>query len=352
MAITDKHLSIILTAFNEEKTVRRCIESVIAQENADLQMECVIVDDCSTDGTLDAIRTIVRAYTGAITFRMFRHKTHRGLSVVRNTGLQQAQGGYVMFINASDYLAPDCIDYYTENLMRYWDMDVIVGNVHNNRTQQTLLHDLTGPVVVRGDGNAVCQQMMAHDLYLFAWNKLVRRDLLLQKGIVFDESLYYADAYWAAQLFRRTSSVLLLPNLTYIYEGHSDVGIWAAEKRANALVHSYVVTADRLLDHAPRPHQSTADGDHYSAYQLFVFSLLMSGEDVEKEYDITSQVRRELSNVRKRIVTQTRNDAQKTLALYFSSAGSALGSLVRLPVFKRYDRMVEHIVKVMQSNMK
>jgi len=352
MSYSDKHLSIIVTAYNDESTVRRCLDSVIAQENADLQMECIIVDDCSTDGTLDAIRSRVKAYSGVISFRMFRHKVHRGLSMARNTGLQQSQGGYIMFLSASDYLAQDCIDYYTENLMRYWDMDVIVGNVHNNRSGQTLLHDLTGPMVLRGDGSVMCQQMLNYDLYLFAWNKLVRRALLVDKGIVFDESLSYGDILWNYQLFSHSSAVLLLPSLTYVLEGHSDVGIWAAERRANGLVQSYVVTSDRLLDLAPRPHQSAPGDDGYIHHQLFVCSLLQAADDVQTEYEVHSQVRRELSNVRSRLISQTRSDGQKSLALYFRSLASALGSLVRLPSFKRFEREVERTTKALQANVR
>lgn len=352
MSYNDKHLSIIVTAYNDEPSVRRCLDSVIAQENADLQMECIIVDDSSTDGTLEIIRQRVKTYSGAISFRMFRHKTHRGASVARNTGLQQSQGGYVMFVSASDYLAQDCIDYYTENLMRYWDMDVIVGNIHNNRCGQPLLHDLTGPMVLRGEGPVMCQQMVNHDLYLFAWNKLVRRSLLVDKGIVFDESLTYADILWNYQLFCHCSAVLLLPSLTYILQGHSEVGIWSAERRANGLVQSYVVTSDHLLDLAPRPQKSAPADDVYAHHQLFVHSLLQAAVEVQTEYEVHSQVRRELGNVRSRLISQTRSDGQKSLALYFLSSGSALGSLVRLPSFKRYEHEVEHTTKTLRANIR
>lgn len=351
MEFTDKHLSIILAAYNHEKTVKRCIESVIAQENADLQMECIVVDDCSTDKTLDIVRSIVRNYSGSITFRMFRHKVHRGMSAVRNTGLRQAQGGYVMFLCGSDYLSPDCVDYFTGNLMRYWDMDVIIGNIHCNRHAQTLLRELSGPVALRGDGRLMCQQMISHDFFLFAWNKLVRRELLVEKGIVFDESLAFSDLLWNYTLFTRTSAVLLLPNLTYVHEDPDDVSIWSAEKRANQLVQSYVVTADKILDSAPRPQQ-TDTNDFYLYHQLFIFSLLKGGEELQKEFDVSSQLRREQANVRKRLASLTRNDGQKTLALYLSSSGSAMGSILRLPVFRRYDSLVDHIVHMLQTNIR
>ena len=56
------NISIIVTAYNEEKSIGRCLKSIMAQENADMQMECVIVDDASVDGTLEQMKTAVHSY--------------------------------------------------------------------------------------------------------------------------------------------------------------------------------------------------------------------------------------------------------------------------------------------------
>ena len=62
------YISIILSAYNDAKTIRGGLESVIAQDNADMQMECVVVDDSSTDDTLAVIRRVVGGYSGNIRF--------------------------------------------------------------------------------------------------------------------------------------------------------------------------------------------------------------------------------------------------------------------------------------------
>ena len=54
-----------------------------------MQIECIVVDDCSTDDTLGIIRKRVGGYKGNIVFRIYRHQTHHGLSRTRNTGLQR-----------------------------------------------------------------------------------------------------------------------------------------------------------------------------------------------------------------------------------------------------------------------
>ena len=125
------YISIILSAYNHEASVQQCLESIIDQENADMQLECIIVDDCSTDNTLNVIRRVVGGYKGNILFRIFRHQTHYGLARSRNTGLQRAQGYFVLFLNGVDRLRAGCIDTYMVNVMRHWDVDIIAGNVYN-----------------------------------------------------------------------------------------------------------------------------------------------------------------------------------------------------------------------------
>ena len=72
------YISIVLSAYNHEKSILQCLDSIIAQENADMQIECIVVDDCSTDDTLGIIRRRVGGYKGNIVFRIYRHQTHHG----------------------------------------------------------------------------------------------------------------------------------------------------------------------------------------------------------------------------------------------------------------------------------
>lgn len=336
------NISVILSAYNDEKTVKRCLESVFAQENADVRVECLVVDDCSTDATLDIVRHEVGAYKGSIAFRILRHKTHHGLSRTRNTGVERASGDYVMFVNAADVLCPGCMDVFTENLMRYWDVDVIAGNVLNNVSGQNLFANLTSAMVLRGRGEVICQEMLSNHLYLFAWNKLVRRDLLVSNNIRFDETMAYADIQWAFQVFNNVSSIALLPEVTYEYMARELGPISQAEKRVNALLSSYAATCEYLIDRSPRPEGDITS--YYFAHQLFVYGLLEGAEQVIKEYNVLPQVRRELSNMRSKLTSQTHRDGQKRLSLYFVQDASLFSGMLKLPAFKRYGEVVADVV--------
>ena len=339
------YFTILLLTYNHEKTISRCLDSIIAQENADLMMECIIVDDCSTDDTLAVIRRQVGSYKGNISFRIFRHQTHHGLSRTRNTGLQRAQGYYVMLLNGVDQLRPGCIDTYMVNLMRHWDADVIVGNSYHEGIKRNLFSQLTSALVLRGHGAVVAHEMLRSHLYLYANNKLVRRDLLTANQIVFDEHLDYSDMQWAFAVFTSVSSVVLLPDITYEYGKRETVSINQAEKNVNALLNSYLATCEHLLDESPRPVDD--DGGYYHDYQLFVYAVLAHAENMCQEYAVNSQVKRGLSAIRSRLLTQTKNDGQKMLYLFFKQEGSILSGLFKTPAFSKYRQTIDNIVALL-----
>ncbi len=339
------YISIILSAYNHETTVQQCLESIIAQENADMQLECIIVDDCSADSTLAVIRRVVGSYKGNIVFHIYRHQSHHGLSRSRNTGLQRAQGYYVLFVSAVDQLRPGCIDAYMVNLMRHWDVDVIAGNGYHVSLKRNLFTQLTGAVALRGRGYVISHEMLANHLYLYANNKLIRRELLMSNQITFDEQMSYADIQWNSTLFSNVSSVVLIPEITYEY-GEREKGLLSQTvKWINALLNSYAATIEGLLDKSPRPE--SAEGGYYQAHQLFIYGLLTHADRLMEEYNVNSQVRRELSSVRDRLLTQTKNDGQKTLYLFFRKESSIFSNFIKTPVFRNYRSIVDEVSEIL-----
>lgn len=93
-------ISIIIPAYNAGRDLCRCLESVRAQTYAGL--ECVVVDDGSTDGSVDEARA---AFEGDRRF-IFVCQPNGGVSSARNRGLSQARGEYICFIDSDDYV--DC----------------------------------------------------------------------------------------------------------------------------------------------------------------------------------------------------------------------------------------------------
>lgn len=105
--MSQKGISIILPVYKTEVYLERCINSLLKQTMDDV--EILIIDDASPDKSDVLIRKHYLGKNFRQTIKYIRHRYNRGLGVARNTGLQNAQGKYVVFIDSDDWLEEDCL---------------------------------------------------------------------------------------------------------------------------------------------------------------------------------------------------------------------------------------------------
>lgn len=96
--------SVIIPAYNSEKTIKRCIESITSQNRSDV--EIIVINDGSTDET----ETICKDLQGESHNLIYLYKENGGVSSARNSGLEAATGEYVMFVDSDDYVDSCCFD--------------------------------------------------------------------------------------------------------------------------------------------------------------------------------------------------------------------------------------------------
>ena len=93
-----KLFSVIIPAYNAEKTIEACINSVTEQNNE--SYEVIVVNDKSTDRTAE----ILKQYEENKNIRVIHHTENKKAGGARNTGIKAAQGEYVLFLDADDVL--------------------------------------------------------------------------------------------------------------------------------------------------------------------------------------------------------------------------------------------------------
>ncbi|MBQ7180492.1 MAG: glycosyltransferase family 2 protein [Bacteroidaceae bacterium] len=110
-------LSIIVPVYNVAPYVRHCLQSLLGQG---LQhYEVILVNDASYDNSRGICSEWCREHPQ---FRLVNHETNRGLSEARNTGLQEARGEYVTFVDSDDFLEADTL---SSCLQAIGDADVL-----------------------------------------------------------------------------------------------------------------------------------------------------------------------------------------------------------------------------------
>jgi dolichol-phosphate mannosyltransferase len=95
--LTRVKLSIVIPCYNEEKTLEKCVERVLAIQDETLELELIIVDDCSKDKSPEIARGIMQREPGLL---LFRHEVNKGKGAALRTGISHATGNFVAIQDA------------------------------------------------------------------------------------------------------------------------------------------------------------------------------------------------------------------------------------------------------------
>lgn len=114
-------ISIVTTAYNIEKFIKRCLDSLISQTYKDI--EIIVVNDCSTDSTADIIKT----YTDK-RIKVINHEVNMGAGWARKHGIEAATGEYVITIDGDDWISHDFIEKLVDNA-KETNADIVSGGI-------------------------------------------------------------------------------------------------------------------------------------------------------------------------------------------------------------------------------
>lgn len=166
-------LDIIIAAYNVEKYVAQCIQSVLNQKTR-FTYRVIVVDDGSTDST----SSILESITGI----ELVHQANKGLSGARNTGLELAIAEYVMFLDSDDCLCPGAVEALLSAAVEH-DAWLVEGNYTEV--------DLEGKVI-RKHKHKAGELDPEKDCAGYAWGKLVKRELF--NNLLFPAGYWYQDS--------------------------------------------------------------------------------------------------------------------------------------------------------------
>lgn len=118
-------ISVVIPTFNNEETIGRAITSVASQTYHDWQI--VIVNDCSTDNTLNVVLENYKKYYKD-KMKVISNEKNVGVGISRKIGVENADGEFVIFLDSDDYLLPDCLEVSME-LQKQHNADVVYTNI-------------------------------------------------------------------------------------------------------------------------------------------------------------------------------------------------------------------------------
>lgn len=239
-------LSVIIPVYNVAPYVRKCVESVLAQDLDPKDYEVILVDDGSTDGSGEICDSLAERQKGGRAEGQkgnikVLHQKNQGLSAARNAGIAVAKGKYIQFVDSDDYLEPNVLAGLVEQMERE-NLDVLRFDYQNVRLisdgQYEIFQPYKHPHQVDTqsnvtDGETYLNTRMGYGCY--AWQFVIRRELL--DGCLFTPGIYFEDTDWTPRMLLRARRVNATTTIVYNYlmrEGSITKAI-ATEKQRKVL---------------------------------------------------------------------------------------------------------------------
>lgn len=161
-------VSVVVAAYNVEEYIAKCLDSIMSSQYKDF--EIVVVDDASTDRTADIVKSYINT-NGQI--RLIQKNINEGAGLGRRTGVENASGDFILFVDADDWISDTFIQSLV-NRQKETDADMTCGGV-------TILH-ANGAIDTKVYGEKVSEGMQKFLDYgngdiIFLNNKLVRKSM-------------------------------------------------------------------------------------------------------------------------------------------------------------------------------
>lgn len=234
-------LSIVIPVYNVEKYLKECLDSIIEGIDKVIEsegIELIIVNDGSTDNS----GSICMDYANNFDYVKYFYQDNKGLSGARNTGIRQAIGKYILFIDSDDIVNASIFGKMIESSSM--GCDVFFLNAVKWYPNENKLMDF-GEYYVKEDIIDKSSSDVLRNLTKFrkfpgsAWNKMIRRDFILEHQLFFEEGIYSEDLEWSIRLFKCAEKFGYLDGIFYYYrQGRIDsITGTLSDKNVNALIY-------------------------------------------------------------------------------------------------------------------
>lgn len=238
-------ISIIVPVYNVAPYILRCLQSIERQTCRDF--ECILIDDCGTDESMQLVEQFICKYDGDIQFSIVHHQQNMGISNARNTGIKSATGDYLYFIDSDDAITPDCIEVLKMLAEKYPDADFVQGNIVTGQEQ---LNDGTIDIDVPEYCNdkTLLEEIILCKTHRTAWNRLIKRSFLISNSLFFPEGIVMEDHYWTYFVSRQVRAAVFCHKGTYFYYKNTDSLINSPSKASLIKRYSsYIQVTDAII---------------------------------------------------------------------------------------------------------
>lgn len=198
-------VSVLVPAYNAEKTIKRCIDSIIYQTYCNIEL--IVVDDGSNDKTL----SILLDYSKRDNRIIIKSKPNQGVASARNTCLKYASGDYILYIDADDWIESNMIQRMVDLID---DADIVFCGNDNADTPDNIKFVSNIQIECWDQQKQMLEFMKHKRMTGMLWNKLIRRKIVNE--IWFDEKIGFGeDAQFLWQILKKSKKMIITNEILY-----------------------------------------------------------------------------------------------------------------------------------------
>lgn len=249
-------ISIIIPVYQSKTNIEKSVRSVLDQTYSDL--EIIIVDDCGQDGSIDIIKRVLNDYPSFVSrVRFIHHEHNRGCAAARRSGMQQANGDYILHVDSDDYIAPTMVEKMVRKAQEL-DADMVVTNYYYWYSSGNVL------VTVEHQRNNVdfAKKVLLGNIHAGVWNKLIRTSIIKDNEVYPVPGINMGD-----------DLTILLKALYYIGKiGYIDEPLYYYNRQSNDCISrtNYPIEVDvKLINYIAELVEKYNDEEIEAAFSLF-----------------------------------------------------------------------------------
>lgn len=261
-------ISIIMSVYNVEKYLDECLQSIFNQTYKDIEL--IIINDGSTDGSLDIINKYRKKYSNIV----YIEQENKGLSEARNLGLSIAKGDYILYIDSDDYIDSNMLQLMIDKIKEDDSELVIIGH-------REFYDDIKGKdldIILDVDdkkvytGIEVANMMLDCKIMGVAWNKLYKASKLKEENFYFESGRYTQDWYPTFKHISNLSKISFVNKPLYKYRLRSTS---TTSKKNEKRLEDYTYAVSNIINYVENSNINF-DKNSLTRFKVITFNRIIS----------------------------------------------------------------------------
>lgn len=238
-------LSVIVPVYNVEKYIEECISSLLNQTIKEI--EIIVVDDGSCDNSIELVKRFKDKRIKII------YQENKGLSAARNTGIREANGDYIVFIDSDDFIDGENSLKEMYNIAIKYDSDIVIGNAvkYYSENQIETIQRCEVEFYERTlKSKELLGKFYKNNLFLVpVCFNMYRKRLIEENKLYFKEGILHEDELFTPQIFIKANNISIYPKNFYIYRQRQGSIIHTKnDNKGKDLEYIYKQLLDKYID--------------------------------------------------------------------------------------------------------